>query len=124
MVKYQVKAKSPLPFVFFAIGLAASYMLPLENWAQQTVFGIAVGVTSAFVNRGGVSRSFEPADAPAAQKRKAVALLAIVKLVFGFLLILIGAFALADWLAPAFLFAGGYYAGTTAATPLRERDFA
>ena len=124
MVKYSAKVKSPLPLLLFAAGMVTAYLLPLENWAAYAVFGVVAGAASAFVARNAVIRTFEPADAPASEKQKVVAILGLVRLVFGMFLVLLGAFALADWLAPAFDYAGGFLIGTTATTPLRARNYA
>src|SRR5690349_17445577 len=121
MVKYSAKVKSPLPLVLFAAGMATAYFLPTESWAGYAVFGVVAGVATAFVARNSVVRTFEPADVAVSEKQKVVALLAMVRLVFGMFLVLLGAFALADWLAPAFDYAGGFLVGTTAITPLREK---
>lgn len=124
MVKYSVKARSPLPLAFVAAGVMAAYLLPLGSWVEVSIFGMLAGALGAFVTRGHIERSFAPADASPHQKRRIVARFAMARLAIGFLIILFGAFALADWLSPAFVFVGGYLAGSTASTSLRERDYA
>jgi len=100
-----------------------AYFLPFANQVQTAIFGIAVGAIAGFASRGAVERRFDPPDAPAGVKRRIVVALALSKLVFGLLLMLLSILAFADWLATPFTVLGGYLAGTTAATPLSRGDF-
>lgn len=121
-MKYSVKAKSPAVLLFPVVAAIAVNLAPLENWVQMALTAIAIGVAGGFAGRNLVVRTFEPADAPLATKRKAVVIFAIFRLVFGFLLILLSLLVFADWLVPTFVALGGYFAGTTLATPLSEKD--
>jgi len=121
-VKYSVKTQSRALLLLPIAAIVAAYFLPLQNWMQIALLGVATGITAGFAGRSGVVRTFEPADAPIASKRKIVVGFALARLVFGLLLILLSAVAFADWLAPAFLILGGYLIGTTAATPISDAD--
>ena len=123
-MKYSVKSKSPAVLLFPFVAIVDANVAPLENWRQISLLAIALGVVGGFAGRGLVERTFEPADASLATKRKAVAFFAIVRLVFGFVLILVSVFVFADWLVPTFVALGGYVAGGTIATPLSDRDLA
>lgn len=122
-MKYSVRTRSRLPLLFAPIAMLAAYFLPLANQVQTGIFGIAVGAISGFASRGAVERRFDPPDAPLNVKRRIVVALALSKLVFGMLLMLLSILAFADWLATPFTVLGGYLAGTTAATPLSAKDF-
>lgn len=123
-VKYSVRTKAT-PLVLFPFAtIAAAYVLPLQNWVQIALLGVGAGAMAGFLGRGKVVRTFEPADAPIAAKRRVVAGFALARLVFGLGLILMSAALFAEWLAPVFLAGGGYLIGTTAATPLRDAELA
>lgn len=102
--------------------MVAVYLLPLQNWVQMALLGIAIGIVAGFLSKGHVARTFEPADAPIAAKRKVVVGFALARLVFGLGLILMAAVLFAEWLAPVFLAFGGYLVGTTAGTPIRDSE--
>ncbi len=121
-MKYSVRTNSPPLLLFPIVMVVAAYALPFQNWVQVALMGIATGAVAGFAGRGYVVRSFEPADVPIASKRKIVVGFALARLVFGLAMILISALLFPDWLAPAFLAFGGYLIGTTAATPIRDRD--
>jgi hypothetical protein len=124
VAKYSVKLRSPLPLLLFAAGLVATYFLRSESWGGYAIAGIAAGFLTSAVSRNAVIRTFEPTDASPEDKKMAVVVLTVFRLLFAAFILLIGAFALAHWLAPAFDYAGGFVIGGTAITPLRERDFA
>lgn len=121
-MKYSVKAKSPAILLFPVIAVFAVNFAPLENWVQMALLAIAIGAAGGFAGRNLVARTFEPADATLATKRKTVVVFAMFRLVFGFLLMLLSLLVFADWLVPTFVALGGYFAGTTLATPLSEKD--
>ncbi len=122
-MKYSVKTNSPVVLLFPIVAIIAAYALPLRNWVQVALAGIAIGAVASVAAKGLVQRSFEPADAPLSEKRRVVAGFAIARLVLGFAIMAISVALFTDWLAPAFIALGGYLAGSTAATPLREQDF-
>jgi hypothetical protein len=122
-MKYSVRTRSRLPLLFAPSAIIAAFFLPLANQVQTGIFGIAVGAIAGFAARGVVERRFDPPDAPVAVKRRIVVALALSKLVFGLLLMLLSILAFADWLATPFTVLGGYLAGTTAATPLARSEF-
>ncbi|QIQ85923.1 hypothetical protein [Erythrobacter sp.] len=122
-MKYSVRTRSRLPLLFAPSAMFVAYFLPLANQVQTGIFGIAVGALAGFAARGSIERRFDPADAPASVKRRIVVALALSKLVFGLLLMLLSILAFADWLATPFTVLGGYLAGTTAATPVSARAF-
>jgi hypothetical protein len=123
-MKYSVKSKSPSVFLFPVVTVIGANLAPLESWGQVALFAIALGAVGGFVGRGLVQRTFEPADAPLATKRKWIAFYAILRLVLGFLLILLSVVVFAGWLVPTFVALGGYLAGGTVAAPLSDRDLA
>ena len=122
-MKYSVKSKSPVIGLFPLVAIAAGFVVPFENWAQTVLLGVALGALASLVSRGLIQRSFEPEDAPLSAKRKIVAGFALARLIGGFVLVGLSALIFADWLAPGFMSLGGYIVGTTAGTPLREKDF-
>ncbi|AOL23357.1 hypothetical protein Ga0102493_112342 [Erythrobacter litoralis] len=122
-MKYSVRTRTRLPLLFAPSAMFVAYFLPFANQVQTAIFGIAVGAIAGFASRGAVERRFDPPDAPAGVKRRIVVALALSKLVFGLLLMLLSILAFADWLATPFTVLGGYLAGTTAATPLSRGDF-
>lgn len=124
LVRYSVKAKSPLLLLFPLATAIAAYVVPLETWVQIALLGIAGGAIGGYAGKTQIRRTFEPADAPLSTKRKVVVGFALARLVFGFFLILVSAAVFADWLSPAFLALGGYMAGSTIATPLSARELA
>ncbi len=121
-VKYSVKIKSKSLLLLPFAAMIAGYVVPFQNWVQIALMGVATGVVAGFAGRNNVVRSFEPADAPLASKRKMVAGFALARLVFGLFLIVLGALVLPDVLAPLFLTLGGYLIGTTAATPISSAE--
>jgi hypothetical protein len=123
-MKYSVKSKSPSVLLFPVVTVIGANLAPLEDWTQVALLAIALGAVGGFAGRGLFQRTFEPADASLATKRKAVAIFAIARLVFGFVLILLSVFVFADWLVPTFVALGGYVAGGTIATPMSDRDLA
>lgn len=123
-MKYSVKSKSPAVLLFPVVAVIAANLAPLQNWTQIALLAIALGAVGGLAGRNLVHRTFEPADAPLATKRKAVAIFAIMRLVIGFLTILLSISVFADWLVPTFVALGGYIAGGTLATPLSDRDLA
>jgi hypothetical protein len=123
-MKYSVRTRSRLPLLFAPAGIVAAYLLPLANQVQAGIFGVAVGAISGFAARGAIERRFDPADAPVQVKRRIVVALALARLVFGILLMVLSILAFADWIGTFFSVLGGYLAGTTAATPLSASDFA
>ena len=124
MAKYSVKAKSPIGVFTSLVTSVVSTFLPTKEWVHLTLFGIGVGAVAGFLLRSSVQRIFEPDDLSARKKRNLVAGFSLAKLAFGFVIILIGIFLVADWLMPALGAIGGYIAGSTVATPLREEDYA
>ncbi|MEQ8412523.1 MAG: hypothetical protein RIB52_13325 [Erythrobacter sp.] len=122
-MKYSVRTRTRLPLLFAPSAMFVAYFLPLANQVQTGIFGIAVGAIAGFAARGAVERHFDPPDAPLNVKRRIVVALALSKLVFGLLLMLLSILAFADWLATPFTVLGGYLAGTTAATPLARSAF-
>ena len=123
-VKYSVRTRSRLPLLFAPSAMIVAYFLPLANQVQTALFGVAVGAIGGFAARGAIERRFDPPDAPVSVKRRIVVALALARLAFGLLLMLMAILAFADWLATPFAVLGGYLAGTTAATPLAAADFA
>lgn len=122
-MKYSVRTRSAAAFLFPLGAIIAAYVLPLGNWVQTALLGIAVGVVAGFAGRNFVVRSFDPADAPWTRKRQIVVGFSLARLVFGFAMITMGAVMFAWAIGAAIIALGGYLAGTTAATPLRQRDF-
>jgi len=122
-MKYSVRTRTRLPLLFAPSAMFVAYFLPFANQVQTGIFGIAVGAIAGFAARSAVERRFDPPDAPPTVKRRIVVALALSKLVFGLLLMLVSILAFADWLATPFTVLGGYLAGTTAATPLLSSDF-
>ena len=123
-MKYSVKIKSKSLLLLPIAAMVAAYVAPFQNWVQIALMGVGIGILAGFWGRNNVVRSFEPADAPLASKRKMVAGFALARLVFGLFLIVLGAIVMPDALAPLFLALGGYMIGTTAATPLSAKDLA
>jgi hypothetical protein len=121
-MKYSVKSKSPSVLLFPVLTVIGANLAPLENWRQVALLAIALGAVGGFFGRGLVQRTFEPADASLTTKRKWVAFYAILRLLFGFVLILLSVVVFADWLVPTFVALGGYLAGGTVAAPLSDRD--
>lgn len=122
-MKYSVRTRTRLPLLFAPSAMLAAYFLPLANQVQTAIFGIAAGAIAGFASRGAIERRFDPPDAPASVKRRIVVALALSKLVFGLLLMLLSMIAFTEWLATPFTVLGGYLAGTTAATPLARSEF-
>lgn len=121
-MKYSVKSKSPLALIGPVVAIIAAYAVPLQNWVQIALLGLVIGALTSFILKGQIERSFDPPDAPIADKRKIVAGFAIARLVIGFALIGVSLLLFADGVASGFVAVGGYLAGTTAATPLNERE--
>lgn len=121
-VRYRVRARSPISIIILVATIVAAYLVPLDNWVQAALLGMAGGAIGGFASRGTVVRSFDPPDAPLATKRRLVALLAFVKLAAGFLIMGFSLALFSDEVARAFVVFGAYLAGTTAATPLSARD--